>query len=151
MPSSTYSMEVSVPIEEIWEFISDMNNWGTIMPGYIGHQRLNVSQSIWNFTGDVGMIKKDVKVRLDIMEWHERSKISFRLTGLNENFNGSGYFYVKSIGKMKTNMTVKLTIVAKGMTGPMINTLIKPFIPKATRYVTRTMAREITKRPLVTN
>ena len=151
MPSSTFSKEIAVPIEEIWRFISDISKWGTLVPGQIEYQHVNATQSIWNFTGDVGFIKKEIKLRLDIIDWQERSKITFRLTGLNENFSGNGYFIIKSLKQMKTSITVKLTIVAKGMTGPMINTLIKPFLPKALKYVTNSMAKEVTKRPLVAN
>src|SRR5690625_7913359 len=79
---------------------------------------------------------------LDITEWNRPTKITFDLVGLNEKFVGKGYFEATSLSEQKTRITGCLRITAKGMMGPMINSVLKTIIPKVTREFTTAVALE---------
>lgn len=143
MPSGTYATEVNVPILNVWNFVSDMNKWAPLVPGYIEHQILNEKQSTWTFKGDIGIMQKTVKLQIDITEWKEPTLVTFDLTGVSENFAGNGYFEAESITDSKTKMTGNLDITAKGMMGPMINTILKSFVPKTAEDLTKAIANKI--------
>lgn len=144
MPSGTHSTDLDIPIEKVWEFVSDMNRWAPLVPGYIEHEILSDTQSTWTFKGDLGIMQKTVKLQIDITEWREPSLVTFDLTGLNENFAGNGYFKADAISDSKTEMHGNLDITAKGMMGPMINTILKSFVPKTAEELTKAIAEEIT-------
>ncbi|MCM3745079.1 SRPBCC family protein [Sporosarcina luteola] len=144
MPSGTHATELDIPIEKVWNFVSDMNRWAPLVPGYIQHELLNDKQSTWTFKGDIGIMQKTVKLRIDITEWKEPSLVTFNLTGLNENFVGNGYFKAAAISDSKTEMTGNLDITAKGVTGPMVNAILKSFVPKTATDLTKAIAEEIT-------
>ena len=38
------------------------------------------------------MIKKKIHFKAEIMDWVEYEKISFRLTGISDKFNGTGAY-----------------------------------------------------------
>jgi carbon monoxide dehydrogenase subunit G len=143
MPSGTHSVDLDVPISDIWSFVSDMNKWAPLVPGYMDHKILNDKQSTWSFKGDIGIMKKKIKLQIDIKEWVEPTLVTFDLTGLNENFSGNGYFEAKKMTESKTKMTGNLDITAKGIMGPMVNTVLKSFVPKTAEELTTAIANKI--------
>ncbi|MCM3711846.1 CoxG family protein [Sporosarcina luteola] len=144
MPSGTHTTELDIPIEKVWDFVSDMNRWAPLVPGYIEHEILNDKQTTWTFKGDIGIMQKTVKLQIDITEWSEPSLVTFDLTGLNENFAGNGYFKAVAISDSKTEMVGNLDITAKGVMGPMVNAILKSFVPKTAADLTKAIAEEIT-------
>lgn len=143
MPNGTHTVELQVPIERIWDFVQDMNNWAPLVPGYIDHEILSENQSTWEFKGDLGFMKKKVKLQVDITEWLEPTKVTFNLKGLSDNFNGGGYFEAEVIDANSTRMTGHLDITAGGMMGAMINTILKNFVPETATELTDTIAAKI--------
>ncbi|WP_040951796.1 CoxG family protein [Gorillibacterium massiliense] len=143
MPSGTHTIEIPVSIHNIWNFVSDMNKWAPLVPGYIEHEILNERQSTWAFKGDLGFMKKTVKLKIDITNWIEPTKVTFDLTGLSDNFSGNGYFEAEALGDNQTQMTGNLEITAKGAMGPMINTILKSFVPKTAEELTKAIASKI--------
>ncbi|HYK72416.1 MAG TPA: SRPBCC family protein [Pseudoneobacillus sp.] len=129
MPSGIHHIEMNLPIEDIWKFVKDMDNWAPLVPGYIQHKKLNERQSTWEFKSDLGIMKKKVSLMIDIKEWIEPTKVTFHLKGINEKFNGSGYFRAESISKDKTKMTGFLDINAEGAMGGMVNNILKTVVP----------------------
>lgn len=144
MPSGTHVIKLDVPIEKVWNFVSDMNRWAPLVPGYIEHEILSDTQSTWTFKGDIGIMQKTVKLQIDITEWKEPSLVTFNLSGINENFAGNGYFNAEAISNSETEMHGNLDITAKGVMGPMINAILKSFVPKTAEDLTKAIAEEIT-------
>jgi len=143
MPSGTHTRELEIPIEKAWNFVSDMDKWAPLVPGYIEHEILNDRQSTWTFKGDIGIMQKTVKLQIDITEWTEPSLVTFDLKGLNENFSGNGYFSAEEISDSNIKMTGNLDITAQGMMGPMINSILKSFVPKTAQELTNAVADKI--------
>ena len=151
MPAGTHSIEIDVPIQKIWEFIEDMNKWAPLVPGYIEHQILNERQSTWKFKGDIGIMQKTVSLKIDITEWIAPTKVTFDLKGISENFTGNGYFEAEAISDTKTKMTGNLDITAGGLMGPMINAVLKNFVPKTAEELSEAIANKIVEVNTVTN
>ncbi|MEW9677730.1 SRPBCC family protein [Lentibacillus sp. L22] len=149
MPSGKHQTELDIPIEHVWAFVSDMNKWAPLVPGYLEHQILHERQSTWKFKGEVGPVQKTVHLQIDITSWQAPKKVTFDLTGLSENLKGSGYFEAMAITRDKTKITSHLDVSAKGMMGPVINPVLKSFVPKTTRELTEAIAKEIMSREAV--
>ncbi|HEX6595226.1 MAG TPA: SRPBCC family protein [Bacillota bacterium] len=144
MPESFHQLQLDVPIERVWNFVCNPSNWAPLIKGYSTHEWINDRQSFWKFKGELGKFKKTVHVRLDITEWLEPKKISFMLTGMNENFKGHGYFSAQSVLPSQTKITGYLTITSKGMMRPVINPLLKTVLPKTTKHLTEAIAQKMT-------
>lgn len=130
MPSGMHQVEVHLPIENVWDFVKDMDNWAPLVPGYIGHQKFNERRSTWEFKSDIGIMKKKVSLLIDITKWNEPNLVTFNLKGLNEKFSGQGYFKAEEVGNNLTRMTGFLEIVAEGAMGSIVNNILKTSIPK---------------------
>ena len=136
MPQGTHIVEVPLDIYTIWEFVHDMNKWAPLVPGYIDHEILSERQSTWAFKGDLGFMKKTVKLQIDIKEWNEPSEVIFDLKGLSDNFNGGGYFRAEVIDERTTRMSGHLDITAGGMMGAMVNQILTKFVPQTAQELT---------------
>lgn len=143
MPQGTHVMDLNVPIQDVWNFVSDMNKWAPLVPGYMNHEIISDKESTWTFKGDIGIMKKKVSLKIDITAWIEPSKVTFDLTGLNENFAGNGYFEAEVIDAEHTRMTGMLDITAKGAMGPMINAILKSFVPKTAQELATAIGNKI--------
>lgn len=143
MPQGTHVMDLNVPIQDVWNFVSDMNKWAPLVPGYMNHDIISDKESTWTFKGDIGIMKKKVSLKIDITAWIEPSKVTFDLTGLNENFAGNGYFEAEVIDAEHTRMTGMLDITAKGAMGPMINAILKSFVPKTAQDLATAIGNKI--------
>lgn len=143
MPNGSHTTNVKVPIEDVWNFVSSINNWAPLVPGYIDHELINDNESTWQFKGDLGFMKKTVKLKVDITEWREPNLVTFNLTGMGENFKGDGYFEAEKVDDQSTNITGYIDITAAGAMGPMINTILKSFVPQTAADLTNAIADEI--------
>ncbi|MGM8366023.1 CoxG family protein [Virgibacillus sp. W0181] len=106
------------------------------MPGYIEHTIVTDRQSIWTFTGEVGVVQKTIQLEVNIKKWQKPTSITFELKGLNENVKGHGYFNAQEIDWNHTNITGFLNLSAKGMLGPMVNSILRSYVPKTTVQLT---------------
>lgn len=143
MPNGTHTVELQVPIGKIWNFVQDMNNWAPLVPGYIHHEIVSENQSTWEFKGDLGLMKKKIKLQVDITEWLEPTKVTFNLKELSDNFSGNGYFEAEVIDANSTRMTGHLDISAGGMIGAVTNTVLKKIVPDMATELTDTIAAKI--------
>ncbi|MDY0408975.1 SRPBCC family protein [Virgibacillus soli] len=143
MPAGTHEMVLDLPINRIWDFVSDMDKWAPLVPGYIEHEIINDKRSTWKFKGDIGIMQKTVHLQIDIKDWIEPTTVTFDLKGISDNFAGDGYFEAEAISDTQTKMTGNLDITAKGMMGPMINAVLKTFVPKTAQELTEAVGNKI--------
>ncbi|MFE3974051.1 MULTISPECIES: CoxG family protein [unclassified Peribacillus] len=130
MSEGLHSIILPVPIRTVWGFVSSINRWAPLVPGYINHEMINDGTLIWEFKSDLGLMKKKIKLEVNILEWNEPDKVTFKLKGLNEKFEGHGYFLAEQCGSGQTKMTGCLAITAKGAKAPIVNALLKTYVPQ---------------------
>ncbi|WP_102272982.1 CoxG family protein [Cytobacillus massiliigabonensis] len=143
MTSFSHQVEVNVPVHFVWEFVSNIDYWAPLVPGYINHHILTEKESTWSFKSDIGIMKKKIELKVDITSWQEPSKITFNLTGLNEKFSGHGFFTVEAINQQKSLMTGHLDIKAEGIMAKMANAILQSSLPETTTDLTAAVAAKI--------
>jgi len=97
MPEVTYERRLAVPVERIWDFVQDMNNWAPMLTGYQKHEILSDTKSIWTLKGDVGILSRTVRLEVNITEWNGPGRVAFTLTGQNEQVEGGGLFEMTTV------------------------------------------------------
>ncbi|MEW9110179.1 CoxG family protein [Cytobacillus gottheilii] len=142
MPNYSHTVEVDLPIQQLWNFVHVMDNWAPLVPGYISHRKVNDNQSLWSFYTDIGVMKKKIELQVDITEWSEPHKVAFQLTGINEKLSGSGYFSAQVSEGKKVEMTGFLDLTAEGMMAKMANSIMKSSLPEITKELTEAVAEK---------
>ena len=130
MPDAYYTGKAGLPARHVWLFVSDFNNWAPLVPGYINHEMLNDRQMIWEFTGELGLMKKDIKMHAEIKEWKTEERISFSMQGINEKFTGNGFFHIEREGRNQSAVNGHLNITSKGLAAPVTNAMLKTAVPE---------------------
>lgn len=142
MAVASHSVEIPSSVETVWEYVSQIENWATMVPAYKEHEQIDEEKSIWTFEGSFKGLKKTVKMELNVTEFDEPSIIRFELKGLTENFTGSGKFTAEETAEV-TTMTGTIEVKAGGLTGAVLTPVIKMVLPKVTTRLTEKIARQI--------
>ncbi|MGM9943410.1 MAG: CoxG family protein [Lysinibacillus sp.] len=142
MAQATHSVTVPLSVDTVWDFVSKIEKWATLVPAYKEHEQINDEKSVWTFEGNMKGIKKTVKMELEIIEFNEPNNIKFTLIGLTENFKGSGQFQAEEVAG-GTNMIGTVEATAGGISGAVLNPMIKMVLPKVTVRLTEKIARTI--------
>jgi carbon monoxide dehydrogenase subunit G len=92
LPEAEYSTTARLPVQVIWTYVREMDNWAPFLRGYQSHEKQSDTDSVWVLKGDVGMMTRTVKFHVHVDEWGEPSRVRFSLKGLNEPMQGGGEF-----------------------------------------------------------
>jgi carbon monoxide dehydrogenase subunit G len=95
VPEVEYATTAKLPVETIWDFVHEMDNWATFVTGYQSHEKQSEKDSTWVLKGDVGVLARTVKFAVHIEEWSPPAKVTFTLKGLNEPMQGTGTFVLE--------------------------------------------------------
>lgn len=97
MSEIEYTVQVNAPVDRVWSFIEDFENWARFMIGYQRMQIIDERQSIWTLRGDVGMLAREVDLQVDITDWVPGERVGFNITGLTERITGSGSMVMSAV------------------------------------------------------
>lgn len=96
MAEAEYSTTAKLPVDTIWEFVKDMDNWAHFVRGYQTHQKQSEDDSLWTLKGDVGVMARVLEFKVHVTEWAGPERVTFELEGLNEPMQGGGEFRMES-------------------------------------------------------
>lgn len=124
MPDVQRQTLVPREIRSVWRFVADVNQWAADMPGYRSHTMLSERDSLWRITGDVGMLSREVEIRVAVTEWNEPRTVSFSLEGTEEPISGGGRFSTEATNSTETRLSFELSLAAHGAMAAVINVLL---------------------------
>jgi carbon monoxide dehydrogenase subunit G len=91
-----YTTTARLPLQTIWDFVCEMDQWAPMLTGYQSHQKEGSDDSVWVLKGDLGVLSRTLKLRVHVTEWAGPYRVSFALEGLNEPLRGRGEFLLES-------------------------------------------------------
>jgi carbon monoxide dehydrogenase subunit G len=91
-----YTTTTRVPIDRVWDFVQEMDNWGRFVTGYQKHEKQDDTHSTWTLKGDVGVLSRTLTFKVVITEWNGPGRVAFTLDGVNEPMKGEGTFTLSS-------------------------------------------------------
>ena len=92
MAETEYSTTTELPVETVWAFVSEMDQWATMLTGYKTHEKQSQTDSLWTLKGDLGILQRTVQFRVHVTDWSGPARVAFELEGVNEVLEGSGEF-----------------------------------------------------------
>lgn len=146
MAKGMHQIDVHESRANVWEFIRDMNAWAPLVPGYKGHTILSDVHSTWTFTIHYGVMRKKLHVKVLITEWKEPTKVKFTLNGINQHFNGEGFFHSQEINACTTRITGSLEIEATSSIGKLLQSTFDRMVIELTKELTEAVGRAIEKK-----
>ncbi len=145
MSELTYRIELPFSVSQIWEMLNTVEKWVPLLDGYVSHEILNETEAIWTFKSGIGVMKKKISVKVNIVEWNEPTKLTLHVTGINEKFSGYGYIETKPDGEIKSVVTIFHNITVKGTLKLMTGTLTKAPNHKKRRKIAEDVTKKLIK------
>ena len=142
MAQASHSVTVPASQDKVWAFVSKIEKWATLVPGYKSHIQKDENTSLWTFEGNMKGITKKVEVEVTIVAFNEPNEIKFEFKGISDNFSGGGQFVAEAEGT-GTKMTGTVEAEAGGIAKVALNPMIKMVLPKITTRLTEKIARTI--------
>lgn len=130
MPVATEKGSIQCDIETMWEFIKDMENWATCMPGYVSFQQVSEAVSIWALKGDLGIFKRTVDFTVTVTEKKRPEWIAFTLEAKSEGIKGEGSYKAVATGVNATDVEFNLEMTGTGFTAKVINVVLAKTLPR---------------------
>jgi carbon monoxide dehydrogenase subunit G len=130
MSSVQRELVVDKDPQAVWEFVKDMGNWASQMPGYMSHELLNDDESVWTLQVNFGPFARPVIVDVHVTQWTAPSQVSFEVKGRSDPFRGSGIFLAR---ETQSGTAISLQFGAEG-TGSMAK-MISAMIPPVLDYI----------------
>ena len=96
MADASYTTTTRLPVETIWAFVQDMDNWAHFVMGYQSHEKRSDTESRWTLKGDLGVLSRSLTFEVLITEWRAPSQVRFTLRGVNEPMSGEGAFTIEA-------------------------------------------------------
>jgi hypothetical protein len=90
-----YSTTAKLPVDTIWDFVKEIDNWAPLLTGYQSHEKENEDDSVWVLKGDIGAMTRTLQFRVHVSEWAGPERVTFELEGLNEAMSGGGVFVMQ--------------------------------------------------------
>lgn len=107
MAEVEYTTTAKLPVQTIWDFVEDMDNWARFVAGYQEHERQGDDESVWVLKGDVGTLTRVLKFQVHVTEWAGPHRVTFELKGLNEPMTGHGRFEMEAYEDASAVATVE--------------------------------------------
>lgn len=143
MANFSYTTEVNAPIQTVWNFVRHIDHWSPLVPGYVNHTIVSDTETIWVFKTKLGVIKKQIELKVMITNENAPELVEFILVGLNEKCSGSGYFLAKANSSERTEITGYLEIQAEGKMAKLVNSKLNATVPELTTELTETVAAKL--------
>jgi carbon monoxide dehydrogenase subunit G len=130
MNSVQRELVVDKDLQAVWEFVKDMGNWASQMPGYISHELLNDDDSVWTLHVNFGPFARPVTVDVHVTHWIAPSQVTFEVKGRSDPFRGSGAFVAR---ETDAGTAISLQFGAEG-TGSMAK-MVSAMVPPVLSYI----------------
>jgi carbon monoxide dehydrogenase subunit G len=128
MPELVHTLRIQAPIQKVWDFVKDQNNWAPFLMGYVEHEIVNDKESVWRLRSSIAGVTYAFEMEVLITEWVEESKVGFELKGLTHPVKGGGLVTLVKADKNVTDVAFHLHLQGRGIAAPVVNLVIAPML-----------------------
>lgn len=132
-------------IHGVWDYVKDMGNWASQMPGYVSHETANADDSVWTLHVNFGPFARPVVVDVHVTRWLAPTEVHFEVKGRSDPFVGGGSF-VATAGAGGTAITLEFGAEGTGSMAKMITAMVPPVLEYMGDGFAANLARELQER-----
>jgi carbon monoxide dehydrogenase subunit G len=127
MAETEYSTTAKLPVETIWEFVQEMDNWAPFLTGYQSHEKQSETESLWVLKGDVGVLARTLQFKVRITEWSGPKRVVFELEGVNEQMAGGGRFEMAAFEQPEAGASLPVQVPQSGVVSRIVQSVLRFF------------------------
>lgn len=123
----------------VWEFVRDMGNWASQMPGYVSHELVDDNTSVWTLQVNMGPFTRPVVMDVNVLRWTPPGEVEFVLKGRFDPFHGGGMFKATE-AEQGTHILLDFTAEATGSMGKVLTAMAIPVLRKVAEQFSGNLA-----------
>ncbi len=145
MIEAEHAVTVGTDIDQVWEYVRDINRWALLFPGCREYEAIDDRRSRWVIKVGAGGLVKTVNVLVDVDRWDGPGSVEFSYRLETEPVTGSGSYLAVSQGGNATDIMLHLRVQGAGQAAPMWEALSRPLLPQMARSFANELKSEIEK------
>ncbi len=130
MIECTIRHPIKAELTQIWNYVSNMANWASNMPGYRAFEIVNAQESLWTLKIGFGQLVRTVKVRVQIEIWREPDRVDFCYRLDDDPVSGCGHYAAQLRDDGEVEIELSIHIVGEGRSSPVWEAMGRPVLPK---------------------
>ncbi|MFC6719824.1 CoxG family protein [Natrialbaceae archaeon GCM10025810] len=129
MPEIDEPFTIDAPPEASWEYLTDMENFASYLPGLVDYEEIDDVRSEWTVEIDLSMFSKQLTFDVEVLE-EEYPKASFVLDPRDQPADGEGSVRFESNSDDVTEIHLHVESEASGRMAPFLNKVIDKALNK---------------------
>ncbi|MFT4947221.1 MAG: carbon monoxide dehydrogenase subunit G [Natronomonas sp.] len=123
MPEIDKTFTIDESADETWEYITDMENFSSHLPGFIEYEEEDEVTSFWTVKIDLSMFSKELTFEVTVDE-EEYPVAAFTLDPLDQPADGEGSVEFEAIDDETTQIHLHVESEASGRMAPFLDKVI---------------------------
>jgi carbon monoxide dehydrogenase subunit G len=125
-----YVVTTTISPEAVWAFCETPANWVELIPGYVSHDAVGDSRTVWKVQVDLGPFTRLVEAEATVTEVIPLECVRFTLQGSDATpFKGGGEVRAATADGA-TTIHIEVTMSPQGPLGPVVNAVASPVLPR---------------------
>jgi carbon monoxide dehydrogenase subunit G len=129
MPEIDKTFDIDAPPQETWEYMTDMQNFASHLPGFVEYEEEDEKTSFWTVKIDLSMFSKELTFEVDVQE-EEYPKAAFTLEPVDQPADGEGSVEFEPADGGGTTISLYVQSEASGRMSPFLNKVIGKALDK---------------------
>ena len=145
MIETEQTVVIDAAIDRVWDYVHDMRQWASIMPGYRECTVIDANDSRWTLKVGVGGLVRTVNVLVHVDQWNGPEKVDFTYKLEGDPVRGSGSYLARPKSARETEVALTVRVEGSGPMAPMWEAMGKPLLPQLAKGFASQLKEEIEK------
>jgi carbon monoxide dehydrogenase subunit G len=123
MPETNKTFRVDAPADETWEYLTEMENFASHLPGFVRYEQEDETTSLWTVKIDLAMFSKELTFEVNVHE-EEYPVAAFTLDPIDQPADAKGSVEFDAVDESTTEVQLHIDGEATGRMSPFLNKVI---------------------------
>lgn len=129
MIETTQTVVARAPINGVWDYVREIDNWANLMPGLQDCEIADEDNSRWTLKVGAGALVRTVRVAVHVEKWDGPGYAAFKFKLEGDPVAGQGTYLAKATSSGATEISLGIQVRGSGPMAPMWETMGKPLLP----------------------
>ena len=143
MIEAEHSVAIATGIDQVWDYVQDIQNWALLFPGCRECQVIDANNSRWIIKVGAGGLVKTVNVLVNVERWEGPGLVEFSYKLESEPVVGRGFYQAQSLSDTATDIKLQVKVEGSGQMAPMWEAMSRPLLPQMARAFSCRLKDEI--------
>ena len=143
MIETQHTFAIDTTIDNVWDYVKDMQRWADIFPGCRECTVVDANESRWVIKVGVGGLVRTVNVHVNVAKWDGPGRVDFSYKLAAEPVVGSGSYHAVPKGPLETEVTLQVQVAGSGQMAPMWEAMCRPLLPQLAKSFGNALKSEI--------